>query len=77
MGGLTDCQVLERKKEESTLNSEFNDILDRVTNLVQVNPSEFVETSGLIHTTQKKKSNLKNLMHLYLANLDKEIIARD
>ena len=77
VGGLTDCQVSERKKEESTLNSEFNDILDRVTNLVQVNPSEFEETSGLIHTTQKKKSNLKNLMHLYLANLDKEIIARD
>ena len=77
VGGLTDCQVLERKKEEFTLNSEFNDILDRVTNLVQVNPSEFEETSGLIHTTQKKKSNLKNLMHLYLANLDKEIIAHD
>ena len=37
--GLTDCQALETKKEGSTLNSEFNDILDRVTNLVQVNPS--------------------------------------
>ena len=76
VGGLMDCQVLERKKE-STLNSGFNDILDRVTNLVQVNLSEFEETSGLMHTTRKKKINLKNLMHLYLANLDKEIIAHD
>ena len=66
---LSDSQILEIRKDIKTLDSDFNNILDRVTKLSESNPSE---TKDLMIIISKRKNNLKASMNLFKINLGKK-----
>ena len=74
---LTEFQVMENNSDLKNLNSEFNDLLDRITKLSQANPSDFQETKNFLSEIEKRKVNLKTSIDLYKSNLGNEIVSRD
>ena len=74
---LTDSQVMEKNSDLNLLDSEFNDLLDRITKLGQLNPSEFEETQDYLRELTERKAQLKNAIALYKIAINDEIIDRD
>ena len=74
---LTDNEILERKNELRMFDGYFNDLLDRILNLSKLNPNEINETENLLKDVNKRKNDLKDVIHTYKNDLKKEIHDRD
>ena len=74
---LSDPDLLSRKKDMKSLDSDFNDILDRITKLSEHNPNEFEETEYYLEDVSDRKKILKKSLDLFKVNLETEISDRD
>ena len=74
---LSDPDLLCRKRDMKSLDSNFNDILDRITKLSEHNPNEFSETEDYLRQVSERKSDLKSLLESFKSNLETELLARD
>ena len=77
ISNLPDNQLLEMKKYMKTVDSNFNEVLDRITKFSEANPYEFDETRALLENVSKRKNNLKGSLTSFKTNLETEIVARD
>ena len=74
---LSDSAVLDLKKDSKTLDSEFNDVLDRIDNLGQSYPSQYSETFDMMDEISTLKSNLKTKVDGFKTELEQQIVSRD
>ena len=73
----TDSSILDLKKCVKNLDSEFNDILDRIAELGKSYPSQYSETSYMMDDLAGAKIDLKNSLDKFKTNLEREILTRD
>ncbi|MDP7406234.1 MAG: hypothetical protein QF495_05675, partial [SAR324 cluster bacterium] len=74
---LTDSQVMEFNSDLKVLDSDFNDLLDRITQLGQLNPAQFSETDEYLPDLIERKKELKGSIEIYKTTLRDEITERD
>ena len=74
---LPDCQILEKINDAKMLDKEFNDILDWITELKKVSPSNYKETKKYLNEAFAVRDDLKLLKAQFLENLDAEVKSRD
>ena len=74
---LPDSEILNKRKELKIIESDFNNLLDRVVKLSEINPQEFEETKKILPLISKRKEKLKTLIDLFKMSLEKEIKDRD
>ena len=74
---LSDSQVLERMKDVKSFDSEYNEILNWITELIKVSPSDYKKTDEVLYKARNAKSNLKKLKDDYQENLEQEIVKRE
>ena len=74
---LPDGEILNERKEFKIIESDFNNLLDRVVKLSEINPQEFEETKNFLPLISKRKEKLKTLIDLFKMPLEKEIKDRD
>ena len=74
---LTDNQIIETNDTVKFLETEFNEILDRVTKLAEVKPSGNDEAEKNLEKACVLKKNLKISIEKYQEKLKKEIENRD
>ena len=74
---LPDSEILNKRKEFKIIESDFNNLLDRVVKLSEINPQEFEETKNFLPLISKRKEKLKTLIDLFKMSLEKEIKDRD
>ena len=59
VGNLSDSDLLSKKRELKSLDSDFHDILDRITKLSEYNPNEYAETEDFLQLVSDRKRDLK------------------
>ena len=74
---LTDSQVMEMNSDLKLVDSDFNDLLDRITQLGQLNPAQFSETVEFLPDLTVRKNQLKGSIEIYKTTLRDEITERD
>ena len=74
---LLDPQVLEKYDGTKLIDSDFNDLLDKISELGQANPSRFEDTKGYPGVLETRKSNLKTKLSEFKDALADEVILRD
>ena len=74
---MSNTQVLRKHDDIKQLDSDFTDLLDRITQLGQLNPSDFLEIAGYMNELLKRKSNLQTSISFYKKSLDDEVSERD
>ena len=77
MSDLTDAQVLEKRGEIKHFEKEFNEILDKILKLSQLNPSRYEETKDLLMGVNRRKHNLKSALESLQDRVNREILDRD
>ena len=77
MSDLTDAQVLEKRTEIKHFEKEFNEILDKILRLSQLNPSRYDETKDLLLGVNRRKNNLKSALESLQDRVNREILDRD
>ena len=73
----SDSSVLDLRKNVKDFDSEFNDVLDRITELGKSYPSQYSETSYMMADLADSKSDLKNSLDVFKSRLEQEICTRD
>ena len=74
---LSDNQVLEIRSDKKLLNTEFNEILNIITELVKETPSNYDSEYKILETACKIRDNLRAKKDNYTEGLEKEIQNRD
>ena len=74
---LSDPDLLTKKRELKSLDSDFHDILDRITKLSEYNPNEYVETEDFLQVVSDRKRDLKTYISDYKSNVETEVCRRD
>ena len=74
---LSDPDLLTKKRELKSLDSDFHDILDRITKLSEYNPNEYAETANYLRVISGRKADLKTCISEYKLNLESEVCCRD
>ena len=74
---LPDLAILNEKKYFQKIESDFNEILDRVVRLSEMNPNKFDETKWFLSAMDARKEKLKTSIDLYKISLENEIQVRD
>ena len=69
--------ILKRYNEVSTVDTDFNDILDWITELVKATPLKSPDTTGVLNHVQTEKERLKTLKNSYKETLIQEVKERD
>ena len=69
--------ILNEKKYFQKIESNFNEILDRVVRLSEMNPNKFDETKWFLSAIHARKEKLKTSIDLYKISLENEIQVRD
>ncbi len=69
--------ILKRYNEISTVDTDFNDILDWITELVKATPLKSPGTTGKLNHVQTEKERLKTLKNSYKETLIQEVKERD
>ena len=74
---MSNSQMLKKHEDIKQLDSDFTDLLDRITQLAQLNPSDFSDTSGYMDELLKRKTVLQTSICFYKKSLDDEVTERD
>ena len=74
---LTDVQIMEKQKDIKVLDTEFNKILDLITELIKCSPPDYNQTEAVLERASAGKEILKKLKYVYQINLEKELKCRD
>ena len=74
---LSDIDLLKEKDDLKSLNTEFNDILDRFTKLSEHDPNELHETNKYLEEIFERKKALRSSMELFKIAIGNEVLVRD
>ena len=74
---LSDVQLLDHKKNLRLFDSDFNDVLDRITRFCEVSPSDCTETKDMLRQITARKNNLQDSLKSFKEKLGDEIIKHD
>ena len=74
---LSDSGILDLKKDSKILDSDYSDILDRISRLGESNPCQFRDTHHMMVEVTKIKSQLLGTLDNFKAELDTVISERD
>ena len=74
---LSDSQILEKMQDMKMLDSEYNQILDWITELVKVSPSDYDQTNGILELAHNAKYNARESLARYRKYLGQEVKNRD
>ena len=74
---LSDSQILEKMKDSKMLDSEYNQILDWVTELVKAAPTKYDKTNETLDTARNAKKQVKESLLQYQKDLEQEVKNRD
>jgi hypothetical protein len=74
---LRDPELLHEKRDMKNLDTDFNDMLDRVTELGKHNPDEFDDTCEFLEIIADKKEDLKTKIDSFKTKVETEIRTRD
>ena len=74
---LNDAQVLDAKKDLRTIDSDFNDILDRSTKLCKASSVDIKETYDMVTQIDERKQAVLKTIESFKKDLDEEIVSRD
>ena len=70
---LPDDEVLKRHSSISSVDTEFNEFLDLLTDLVKARPLIYQNAEGILHQAEMTKENFKTVRAAYLASLTREV----
>ena len=70
---LTDQEIISKKSHFTKNEYDYNEILDRVVKLSEMNPGEFDETNEFLPAINVRKQKLKVLLSSYNFKLESEI----
>ena len=73
----SDSQVFEKRNDIKMIDTEFNEILNKITELVKGTPLEYEEEFGILKTAYKIRNTLRIKKDDYQAELEKEMYDRD
>ena len=74
---LSDFQILEKMQDSKMLDSDYNQILDWITELVKVSPSDYDQTNGILELARNAKNNARESLARYRKDLGQEVKNRD
>ena len=74
---LTDLQMMNAKKDFTSIDSEHTGILDKILKLTEANPSRYPETQNFGKDIFSRKSDLSKLIIRYKDSVEKQISKRD
>ena len=61
----SDSQILEKMEDSIMFDSEYNQILDWITELVKVSSSDYDQTNGILELARNAKSNARESLACY------------
>ena len=64
-------------EDKKQLDSDFTDLLDRITQLGQLTPSDYTDTAHYVDELLRRKNTLQMSISFYKRSLDDEITERD
>ena len=73
----SNSQVLKMYEDKKQLDSDFTDLLDRITQLGQLTPSDYTDTAHYVDELLRRKNTLQTSISFYKRSLDDEITERD
>lgn len=74
---LTDWELLKKHQGIEVFDSEFNDILDCITELIKSTPTEYLKADKMLADVQDQRELLKKDKNAYKEKLSNEIKKRD
>ena len=77
LANLTDDDVLNRHLSVSSVDTDLNDFMDQMTELVKVRPEVYQNADALLRQAEISKENIKVIRTTYIQNLSLEIERRD
>ena len=77
LDNLNDSDLLQKSKASALLDSEFSEIIDRVTELVKATPPIYEKAEGLLNQARNAQENLKKNKNSYQEKLLSEVKNRD
>ena len=73
----SDSQVFEKRNDIKMIDTEFNETLNNITELVKGTPLEYEEEFGILKTAYKIRNTMRIKKDDYQAELEKEMYDRD
>ena len=77
LSDLTDAQVLEKRNDMKFHEKDFNEILDKILKLSQLNPTRYDATKDLLLGANQRKRNLRSALASFQDRVTREILERD
>ena len=74
---LSDSSILDLKQDSKILDSNYNEILDRIAKLGESDPSQFEDTSHMMDSMSRLKIDVQVSLDEFQAKLQREIAGRD
>lgn len=74
---LEEGTILKLSKKSDLVDSDFNDILNWITELVKATPRDYPHAENVLGVVKKEKERIKNLLNSYKKTLAVEVQERD